>query len=278
MKEQLHILYILVGFLIFSACEEVGPAINFETETVTTVDTTTNNKTQRTVLLEEFTGARCANCPAGAELAQQLADESGNRVIIISIHSSGAFALPYAGEIDFRTTQGDKIENMLGKAQGYPSASINRKLFDDKLNQIVTSPSWSNFINKELAEEPVIDIQINASLNNNLINVTCNLNLLKDIPNDVKLSVVILEDDIVSPQNVNSVKIDDYVHQHVFRTMMTPFDGELIATEASSGDMISKTYQLNEIPAEWNINKLSIVAFVHGNGTEGVYQAAKAKL
>lgn len=278
MKKQLYILYILAGLLIFTACEEVGPAINFETETITPIDTATNNETQRTILLEEFTGVRCANCPAGAELAQQLADESGDRVIIVSIHSSGAFALPYADQMDFRTPQGDKIENLLGKAAAYPSASINRKLFNGELTPIVTSTSWSNYINKELAEEPVLDIQLSTTLVNNQIEVFTDLKFLKEVATDIKLSVVILEDDIISPQNVNSVKIDDYVHQHVFRTMLTAFDGELIATGALSGDDISKTYQLNEIPAEWNTEKLSVVAFVHGNGTEGVYQAAKAKL
>lgn len=278
MKKQLYILYVLAGLFASTACEEVGPAINFETETVTPIDTATNNETQRTILLEEFTGAQCANCPAGAALAQQLADESGDRVIIVSIHSSGVFSLPYLDEIDFRTTQGNKIENMLGKASGYPSASINRKLFDGELNPIVTSTSWSNFINKELAEKPIIDTQINASFKNNQIEVSCNINVLKDIPSDVKLSVVILEDDIVSPQNVDGLKINDYVHQHVFRTMLTPFDGELIATQALSGDNISKAYQLAEISAEWNTNKLSIVAFAHGNSEAGVYQAAKVKL
>lgn len=273
-----YIYYLFLLPFLFAACEEVGPAINFETATVTQQDTIDNNEVKRTVLLEEFTGAQCANCPAGAELAEQLSKESNGRVIIVSIHSSGVFSLPYPNEIDFRTPQGNKIETLLGKSSGYPSASINRKLFDDELNPIVTSPSWSDYINRELAEEPVTNIEINASLNNNLIEVACNVNVLKDLPGDVKLSVVILEDDIVSPQNVNSVKIYDYTHQHVFRTMLTPFDGELIATEALSGDSISKTYQLNEIASEWNTSKLSVVAFVHGNSSEGVYQVAKSKL
>jgi len=277
MSKQLYIFHLLSLLILFTACEEIGPAINFETETQVVEDTTTN-EIQRVVLLEEFTGVRCANCPAGAELAQQLADESGNRVIIISIHSSGAFALPYADEIDFRTQQGDKIEAFLGKASGYPSASINRKIFDDELTAIVTSPSWSNYINSELAETPAVDIKLNATLENGNIEASCNLNFLKDISTDVKISVVVVEDDIISPQNVNSTKIDDYVHQHVFRTMLTPFDGELIAVGASSGDNFDKKFQLSQIPTDWVTGKLSIVAFVHGNSTDGVYQVTKAKL
>jgi len=272
------IFYFISLFFLFTACEETGPAINFETETVTPTDTATNNEVQRTILLEEFTGVRCANCPAGAELAEQLADESGNRVIIVSIHSSGAFALPYAGEMDFRTTQGDKIENLLGKATAYPSASINRKIFDDALNPIVTSSFWSDFINRELCEAPLVNIDLNTTFNNNIIDLSCNINLLQDVPGDLKLSVMILEDDIVGSQNVNSVRVNDYVHQHVFRTMLTAFDGELIATNASNQNTFNKNYQLTEIPAEWNTTKLSIVAFVHGNSSFGVYQVAKENL
>lgn len=278
MNKLQYIFYISIIFLFFVACEEVGPAINFETETVTPIDTLTNEEVQRTVLLEEFTGVRCANCPAGAVLAEQLANESGDRVIIVSIHSSGAFALPYAGEVDFRTSQGDKIENLLGKAAAYPSASINRKIFDDALSPIVTSTFWSDFINKELAETPLVNIELSTTFNNNIIELSCNVNLLNDVEGDLKLSVMVLEDDIVSPQNVNSVKVNDYVHQHVFRTMLTAFDGELIATNASNQNTFTKNYQLAQIPAEWNTNKLSIVAFVHGNSSSGVYQVAKAKL
>jgi len=277
MIKQLHIYLLLLATLFITACEEVGPAINFETEIPTTQDTITNNEVQRTVLLEEFTGVQCANCPAGAELAQQLADASGNRIIIISIHSSGVFSLPYRGEMDFRTTEGDKIEKMLGSATGYPSAAINRKLFNGELNPIVTSTSWSKHIDLELAKTPVIDISISGKLNDNSIEVTCNLNFLEDISNDVKLSVVIVEDEIVSPQNVNSVKIDDYVHQHVFRNMLTPFDGELIATEVKAETTFNKNYLLSSIPGEWNKDKLSVVAFAHGNGTTGVYQVTQTK-
>jgi len=276
-KLQYIFLLLPMLFLIF-ACEEVGPEINFETEVTTPQDTTTNNEVQRTVLLEEFTGVRCANCPAGAELAQQLANESGGRVVIISIHSSGAFAIPYSGEVDFRTSQGDKIENLLGKASGYPSATINRNLFDGEQTPIVTSTSWSKHITNQLEEAPTVDIELTATLNNGIIEVNCALNILKDIAEDVKLSVVVVEDEIVSPQNVNSVKVDDYVHQHVFRTMLTPFDGELLTTGVLAGDQLNKSYQLTEISTTWNTNKLSVIAYVHGNNLSGVYQVAKAKL
>jgi len=276
-KLQYIFLLLPMLFLIF-ACEEVGPEINFETEVTTPQDTTTNNEVQRTVLLEEFTGVRCANCPAGAELAQQLANESGGRVVIISIHSSGAFAIPYSGEVDFRTSQGDKIENLLGKASGYPSAAINRNLFDGEQTPIVTSTSWSKHITNQLEEAPTVDIELTATLNNGIIEVNCALNILKDIAEDVKLSVVVVEDEIVSPQNVNSVKVDDYVHQHVFRTMLTPFDGELLTTGVLAGDQLNKSYQLTEISTTWNTNKLSVIAYVHGNNLSGVYQVAKAKL
>ncbi|MBK8282605.1 MAG: hypothetical protein IPK94_21325 [Saprospiraceae bacterium] len=53
-------------------------------------DPTTNQTTQN-VLIEEYTGVRCQNCPAGAQLLEELKTIHGDQLIVLSIH--GGFLL-----------------------------------------------------------------------------------------------------------------------------------------------------------------------------------------
>ena len=63
------------------------------------------------VLLEDFTGHKCVNCPEAALSAHQWAEENGHRLIIYGIHA-GFYATPDAtGEYtaDFTCPTGNEI-------------------------------------------------------------------------------------------------------------------------------------------------------------------------
>ena len=44
---------------------------------------------ERTVLLEEFTGQKCTNCPDAHRMVAQLINQYGDRLISVAIHSGG---------------------------------------------------------------------------------------------------------------------------------------------------------------------------------------------
>ena len=52
-------------------------------------DPTTNQTTQN-VLIEEYTGVRCQNCPAGAQLLEELKTIHGDQLIILSIRKTNS--------------------------------------------------------------------------------------------------------------------------------------------------------------------------------------------
>lgn len=268
-------LLLIVSFIFF-ACEEVGPNINFTDEVVVQVDT---NNLERVILLEEFTGVRCPNCPAGSELAEQLAKQYVGKIIIVSIHS-GVFSIPYNNAEDFKITEGTQIEALLGKAAAYPSAAINRKLFSGEMRQIIPSNKWNTYIQEELNEAP--EVSINLSANNvsaNELSVDYSLSFQEAINSTLKISVLLTEDDIVSPQDVDGTKVEDYVHQHVLRDMLTPADGLLLASSVEADTIFEGKLSFTSFKNEWDKNKLSIVAFIHGSGTTlNVLNAAKIKL
>ncbi len=90
----------------------------------TFVSTTPENKN---VVLEEFTGIHCGFCPDGHLKGQQLHDANPGDVVLINIHA-GSFAVPSAGEPDFRTPFGAAIDGQAGVTR-YPAGTINRHQF-----------------------------------------------------------------------------------------------------------------------------------------------------
>ena len=85
--------FLLLALLITSACEEIQPVIDClsceDDGPPIVID-----PQDRKVLIEEFTGVRCVNCPAGSAEIQNLLSVYGEQLIAISIHA-GFYANPY---------------------------------------------------------------------------------------------------------------------------------------------------------------------------------------
>lgn len=253
----------LFAFILFAfaACQEVSsdidpPSVNNNPP----VDTT--GEVLRHVLIEEFTGVQCVNCPQGSQLIENLINTHGGRLISISIHA-GAFADPFSGSAyDLSTDTGEQLDALIGPVEGYPSAAINRNAFGTG-GRIHFSPTWAGFVEDELAIPPQVDVQIANSFNENNGELTASItvNFLETLTGDLSLSVMITENDIVDLQDDTSGLIEDYKHKHVFRTMLTNVAGNPIATQAT-GTNLQESFTFN-IPAEWNADKCKVVAFVH---------------
>ena len=98
--------------LAISACTEIAPVVP--------------TLGDRKVLVEEFTGVRCVNCPAGASELDNLRGIYGDRLVVVSIHT-GDFSTPYSdSKFDFRTPEGTALEKNLGAPLGYPTAERYR--------------------------------------------------------------------------------------------------------------------------------------------------------
>lgn len=253
----------LFAFILFAfaACQEVCPDIDPPSvNNNPPVDTT--GEVLRHVLIEEFTGVQCVNCPQGAQLIENLINTHGERLISVSIHA-GFFAEPVPeSQYDLSTDTGEQLDALIGPVEAYPSAAINRNMFGTG-GRIHFSPTWAGFVEEELAVAPQVDVQIGNSFNENNGELTANItvNFLETLTGDLSLSVMITENDIIDAQDDTSGLIEDYKHKHVFRTMLSNVAGNPIAAQAS-GMNVQESFTFN-IPPEWNADKCKVVAFVH---------------
>ena len=127
------LLLICCAFALFSlGCDEISPKINpiVDQGDCPLVDESVVSGQERQVLIEEFTGVRCVNCPAGSQAIEDLLAIPGERLVAISIHASGPFSPPYPESLyDFQTPDGENLLNFLGIPLGFPTAVVNRHQF-----------------------------------------------------------------------------------------------------------------------------------------------------
>lgn len=275
-------------FLIFlSSCEEIGPNIDLggpgreaglidTTYVLTTVEAPQTKK----VLLEDFTGVRCKNCPLGAAQAASILNTYPGRIVIVAQHSR-FLAEPYPGNPDLRAPESQELETYLAPVLGKPSAAIDRRIFSGET--AILQPNinkWANLASQAIAATTPVNLTIQNTWDatNRNLKVTVTLHYTGTETGDNRLSIMILEDNVESHQVQPNDEIDtNYVQRHVMRTMLTNFNGELLTAERAPGRVFIKEYLLENIDASWDADELEVVAIVSRSaGSFEVLQVDKA--
>tara|TARA_B110000881_G_scaffold217343_1_gene234603 strand:- start:77 stop:1015 length:939 start_codon:yes stop_codon:yes gene_type:complete len=277
MKKIKYIIATLFGILLFNitSCDIIeGPYL---------IDNNTNpvdtNTFVKKVLIEDFTGHRCPNCPAAAEELVSLQDFYGDRVIGIAIHpSSPAFSTPSpltasSYTYDFRTQFGDDIDNIFEiTTVGLPRGMVNRTGFDTQHQ--LGKDEWSSIVQTELEKAPIFGITLssNVSNGNGTVSITAealtNINLdKKEKIEDYNIVICLTEKNIVQWQKDNTAgDIEDYEHNHVLRTMINTTFGESIGNSFVDGDIWEKDYSIDITTLENTNENYSLNTLFMGNG------------
>jgi len=239
--------------------------------------------TVKKVLLEEFTGVRCVNCPqAQAEVTNlQSASVYGENLIAVSYHA-GFFSDPYPESTnDFTTNAGTEILNFLKTPIGYPSGVVNRRQFEGERGlQIIQFATWGGFVAQALDDEPLIAITMENGFipNSRRLSTTVDITPLALIAEDLNITVLITENNVKSVQLTGEGIVNDYTQKHVFRTMLTGTLGDPISASLQIGIPNQETFSFT-LPEDWIAENCSVVAFVHQtNGGMEVLQVEELKI
>lgn len=232
------------------------------------------DSTNKVVLIEEFTGADCNNCPNAVERIHDYLESFPGRLVVLSIHESN-FAVPDAEHpIDYRVPEGTELYKFFAPI-GVPSGMFDRKGYPDSHSKLLGD--WDNAITAALAEKA--SIEINASFQYdtlaNEIRLQTSSNAVERLENneDLYLSAFLIEDSIISPQTMPNGSIkEDYVHMHMLRA---GFNGPW-GTSVPSGSVPEHNEFSLAIKPEWNLKNCSAVVFVYDRNTHEVLQAHHA--
>jgi len=264
-----HFFLLLITALLFNACKEIPPVVTGSTGPVVPNDDVKDQRRQ--VLIEEFTGVRCVQCPGGSAFIQDLLAIHGQRLVAVSIHA-GSFSNPYSiNQYDFRTPEGTQLISYLDQPFGFPSAVINRTKFPGQFDLQLGQGDWAGYIAQDTAIAPKVRISIEPEFDISSRELKVNVKLFVDetiADPSVRLNIMITESGIEDAQITpgSSDPVPNYVHRHVLRHMLTNWDGDPITESLGAGTVVQKNFTYS-MPAEWKEDNCEIVAFVSLAGT-----------
>lgn len=241
--------------LLLGSCDKIA-----EDERFTEV---TDINPDRKVLVEEFTGQFCPNCPLGHEALDNIAALYGDNSVIVSVHAGDmAFDDP---EYGLKTPEGDTYAKQWNEDH-YPFAVVNRTS-----GALVDRSLWQGAVFNAARIAPQAKIELAAMLTDDKIEIASTLTAEK---NDMTVSyqLWIVEDSIVGMQLDGEEYRMDYVHNHVYRASVNGIGGEsiLVSTEGTDAE---HTIALDE---RWNPKNLKVVGFLYNE--TGVIQAEEIKI
>ncbi|MCL2510962.1 MAG: Omp28-related outer membrane protein [Bacteroidales bacterium] len=209
------------------------------------------------VLLEDFTGIRCNNCPAAAKLAEGIADASRTRVIVMAVHA-GHLAKPDPNPdspytLDLQCPEGDTYYKDFNITAN-PMGVINR--FQKSAGDFqYSAPKWEDAIKDELQKPLTFKLTVEGSLadNGTAINAKITYTATETATAEHNLLVFLVEDGIVGSQLGKEGHIENYVFHNVLRETLhgDAYYGVSIG-KPSAGE--KNTYEFNNYKIK-SINK-----------------------
>ncbi|MCS7078235.1 MAG: Omp28 family outer membrane lipoprotein [Bacteroidia bacterium] len=272
MKKNISILILLAVVFLLTECDIVEKPYKESLSSEGGTDTISVRK----VLLEDFTGHKCGNCPRAHEISQNLSNIYGKKLVVMAVHLSSFAKLDLGNGYvtDYRTPVGQEIDVTFGPfdALGLPKGFVNRKAFDN-VHPALDKDDWSSKIASIINTPPDASLKITNQYNESTrqVNIKVEGKFLKTLVGDYKLAVYITEDSCISMQKDYSKtpeNIPNYVHRHVLRGAVNSTWGDEINTGgiANAGTTFSKnyTYTLN---TAWKPEHCYIVAFINKAGS-----------
>ena len=219
----------------------------------------------KNVLIEDFTGMLCINCPNAAEKVVEIQNYYGaDRVIAVAIHGD----MPgLSGNL--KNDLGTEYYNRWG-VESLPRGMVDRK------GGLQNYTSWMAIANEQLALQTS---SLSLSLEGTTFDpvdrtLKVNVEALCATALTANLQVWITESNIVSFQKMPDGSINrNYVHNHVLRDAVNGSWGEAIALEPEVATEVSYDYT---VPAAWVAENLAVVAFAYNDG--GVIQVIEKPL
>ncbi len=285
-----NLLLLLSASALLISCTEKGPAIDFGGLIEDFKDSTylgaVETKEPHVVLVEEFTGATCPNCPAARDQLANIGAANPDRVIVIGYH---VFGIPQSAPFadislhDFRTQKGTDILNTVyGNVVGIPIAGIDRVPVNSAL--ALTRDKWQQAIDGRIATAAPVNIALSSDYDaiSGKAFIQVKVSYTEDVSFKHSLSLVVLENDIVDAQEFTSSTDTFYHFMHVFRDFITSTGG-LNVLDSLSDKKAGRVYQAAfnyPVNAEWKPENCVIVGFIHRNdGTsKEIIQAAEIHL
>ena len=263
--KKLSLILAATMIFVFVGCDKIEDPIK-------PINTTDSSKT---VLIKDFTGIRCSNCPAAAETAHELQHRLGeDRVFILGVHA-GSLAQPSGQFPDFLTDEGTEWYN---GQQENPLFSVDHVALTEGntfyVDQIDTP------VSDALAEPQTFDVGISNVYDetSRQLTVASDVKAIEDVTGDFYVTVCLVEDSIVGWQLTYEGLNREYVFRNVFRGTLNGAAGETFGNgevAANTAKTYSHTMALDTI---YNAEQCYSLTYVYDKTDGKIMQTAMKKI
>lgn len=224
----------------------------------------------RHVLIEDFTGQRCVNCPNATDEIEKIKSEYGDsNIVAVGIHSGPLGFAGNAKVVGLLTDTGNEYYKWWN-IDMQPKGIVNR------VGDVSDYPMWMSLVYSEIHKTTPVTITLDNSYDEASGKATINASVFSSEDVAGKLQLWVVEDSIVTLQMMpDGSGNSNYVHNHVFRSAVNGTWGEDISI--TGGSTFTKQYSLT-LDESWKAANVSIVAFVCDSECKNVQQVTKKAL
>ena len=237
----------------------------------------------RNLLIMEFTGNQCTNCPNGAAEVEKIKEKNDpGSVISVGLHPAGSpftepviAYYPYPHRQDFRCELATEWFNYYKPGNAFPTAIFNGVKSSISANVL----EWMRISSEALLIPAKMNISVSGQYDEVSREVTLDYEVAFGNVVDTKLNITmwVMENHIIGTQTVNGVKVTDYEHNHVLRGSMNGIWGEYIGDSFDSDSRITGTVSYT-LPEEWVAENCDIVVFVFKDDNKEVEQSTSISI
>lgn len=229
-------------------------------------------QSEKVVLLEDFTGIQCVNCPEAAAVITQLHHTYGENFIAVGLHPEGsAFTKPQR-RFDLRSKAATEYFNTF-KPQTFPTAMIDRTAVNGSV-LLENRNTWGTIVNNQLQLTSPVNISMTSEYNTNSRNLKINYDVefTEDLNEETAFQLWVIENGIIGYQLTGEGANNEYEHNHVLRDAINGYWGEQIAVTAKTGEKFEKSAEM-VLDENWVAENCQVVGFVYRKSDYVILQA-----
>jgi hypothetical protein len=276
MKTLFTIIQLFCITIIVNSCDYVSNTIEPNSNNGGGNQITDTTKVYRKVLIEDYTGHRCGNCPAAARTLKRIDSIYHGKIVPLAIHCTN-FANPNVTyPEDFRTAEGTEYDNVLGvsASSGLPNGLVNRKGFGTP-NFVKADAQWESEAQTYFNQEADFKIELNNSYNStfNSFNSEVKVTALKDLSGEYNVTLLLIEDSIIGVQYDQSLPVaqqvvTNYKFMHVLRkSINTAWGEQAFNGTITKNQSFTKTFSNVSLNSGYNPGKCQVIAFIYDAAT-----------
>lgn len=257
--------------LLIGACDKVN---------IDEVNQSASVKSNQKVLIEDFTGHKCVNCPQAHELLHKLIETySDTNIFAVAVHA-GFFATvspnpPY--QYDFRTPAGNEYVTTF-EPNSFPIGMVNRKAINNSV--LLDKDAWGSVAADLFKNTSPMNIEVISDYTSgNTLSGKVNISFIAPMNTKAKLQIIVTEDNIIKPQLTPEGVKEDYNHMHVLRGAVNGIWGQDLPQDSyAANETASIDFSGYTMGEDWKAKDLRIIAYVYNAASKEIMQVNGVKV